>query len=273
MYFIGLRLQVTGCRLCKSLLNFMMNKKIFAFFFLISINFSFSNQLQDQFIQANKLYQDGQFEEAIETYESIIINGYESGALYFNLANAYYKSGNISESRINYERSLLWLEGDEDVKQNLDLLKLRLVDQIEPTPKFFINVWWDEVVKFFNMDILGYIVLVLLWILLLNAASFLHYRKRGRQKFGGVFVISLIICLIAVSIWTTKIYQFETVDYGVILSSTVTIYSGPADNSTELFVIHEGTKVKIERSASDWFEIRLEDGKTGWLAQNVLEII
>ncbi len=250
-----------------------MNKKIVILLFIVSLNFALANQLQDQFIGANKLYQDGQFENAIALYEDIIAKGYESGDIYFNLGNAYYKLGNIAKSRINYERSLLWLEGDEDVKQNLELLKLRLVDQIEPTPKLFINVWWDSILNTLNIDSFGYIVLTLLWIVLISAAMFLHYRKRGRQKLKGLFILSLVSCILALTIWISKIYQFETENYGVILKSTVTIYSGPAENLTELFVIHEGTKVKIERVTSDWYEIRLEDGKTGWLEQNVLEII
>ena len=253
--------------------SLIMIKKLFLLFILTIFNFSFANQLQDQFIQANQFYKNGQFEKAIETYESIVANGYESGDLYFNLGNAYYKTGQVAKSRINYERSLLWLEGDEDVGQNLELLKLRLVDQIEPTPKLFIVTWWDKILDSVNIDVLGYIVLALLWIVLINAALFLHYRKRGQLKLRGVFVTSLIICILAVTIWISKIYQFETTEYGVILSSTVTIYSGPAENSTELFVIHEGTKVKIERVTSDWYEIRLEDGKMGWLTQNVIEII
>jgi len=251
----------------------MKTKKVFTILVLIIVNSAFADQWHDQFVDANKLYQDGQFELAIENYEKIIANGYESGDLYFNLGNAYYKTGDIAKSRINYERSLLWLEGDEDLKQNLELLKLRLVDQIEPTPKLFINVWWDTLLKMFSLETIGYIVLSLVWIVLFSAALFLHYRKRGREKLKTFFVSTLIIMVFAGSIWVSKIYQFETVDYGIILNSTVTIYSGPAENSTELFVIHEGTKVKIERSASDWYEIRLEDGKTGWLTQNVLEII
>ncbi len=251
----------------------MINKKLIILFFIVTLNFSFAGQFQDRFVEANKMYQDGQFEQSIETYESIIASGYESGDLYFNLGNAYYKAGDIAKSRINYERALLWLDGDEDLLQNIELLKLHLVDQIEPTPKLFLNVWWEEILKIANIETFGYINLFLSWIVLFSAALFLHFRKRGLHKMKTLFVTSLILLFLAGSVWITKIYQFETENYGIILNSTVTVFSGPADNSTELFVIHEATKVKIERIASDWYEIRLEDGKTGWLSQNVLEII
>ncbi|KAA3617808.1 MAG: tetratricopeptide repeat protein [Calditrichaeota bacterium] len=250
-----------------------MYKKLFTLFILISLNLAFANQVQEQFDTANKLYQEKQFEDAIETYEKIILAGFESGDLYFNLGNAYYKTGNIARSRLNYERALLWMEGDDDLAQNLELLKLRLVDQIEPTPKIFISAWWEKLLKLFNMDLLGYFVLGLLWLTLVLASLLLHYRKRGLNRFKTVFVLSLILWILIGTIWISKIYQFETENYGIILKSTVTIHSEPAEDATELFVIHEGTKVQIEGKTDSWFEIRLEDGKTGWLMFDAVEII
>ena len=89
----------------------------------------------------------------------------------------------------------------------------------------------------------------------------------------SVFILTLFIWLFSVIIWLNKIYLFETENYGVILSSTVTVYAEPSQETTELFVIHEGTKVQVQRSSHQWYEIRLADGKTGWLLQDNLEII
>jgi len=249
----------------------MLKKILIQIFFVISV--SLADQAMDMFLEANLLYQDGQFEAAIELYENIRTGNYESGELYYNLANAYYKAGNIGKARLNYERALLWLEGDESVIQNLELLKLRLVDQIEQPPKLFINVWWDALLNMFNTNTLGVVVLALFWIVLIAAAIFLYYRKRGWLKWKSVFVTSFVIWLFILTIWINKIYLFETEKYGVILASTITVYAEPAEDTTELFVLHEGTRVKIERSSSGWLEIRLSDGKTGWLVSDILEVI
>ena len=249
-----------------------MIKKILALVCIIN-SFAFADQATDMFLEANQLYQDGEFEAAIEKYESIRTGNYESGELSFNLANAYYKTGNIGKARVNYERALYWLEGDESVIQNLELLKLRLVDQIEEPPRLFITVWWEALLNVFDTYTLGILVLALFWIMLITAAIYMYFRKRGRLKWKTAFVASLVLWLLLLTIWINKIYLFETEKYGVILASTITVYAEPAENTTELFVLHEGTRVKIERTSSGWFEIRLADGKTGWLVNNVLEII
>jgi len=240
---------------------------------LLFISAAHADQAGDMFLQANQLYQDGKFEAAIEKYESILDANLESGELYYNLANAYYKSGNIGKARLNYERALLWLEGDEAVVQNLELLKLRLIDQIEEPPRLFITVWWNALLNMFNTHTLGIIVLVAFWIVLITAAVFLYFRKRGRLQWKSVFVTSFVIFLLLLTIWINKIYLFETEKYGVILASTITVHAEPAEDTTELFVLHEGTRVKVERNSNGWLEIRLADGKTGWLQGDVLEII
>ncbi len=251
----------------------MMKKTLFTFTLLLCISLPLVGQPKDQFEKANQFYRVGQFEEAIALYEQIIANGFESGDLYFNLGNAYYKTGAYAKSRLNYERSLIWLKGDEDVEKNLEMLKLHLIDQIEPTPKLFLVSWWGTVLNLLDIESFGYLFLIFFWIMLICAALFLHYRKRGQTKFKGLFSTFLILTLLLAIIWGNKIYKFETEKYGIILNSTVTIHSGPAEDGTELFVIHEGTKVLIERVTSGWYEIKLEDGKTGWLTQNSLEII
>jgi tetratricopeptide (TPR) repeat protein len=249
----------------------MLNKLIIVLLLIISV--SFADQAADMFAQANTFYQEGQFEEAIEKYESILQARYESGELYYNLANAYYKIGNIGKARLNYERALQWLEGDESVLQNLELLKLRLVDQVEEPPRLFVTVWWNTLLNVFNSHTLGLLVVIFFWIVLISAAIFLYYRRRGRLRWKSLLVTAIVIWLLLLTIWVNKIYLFETEKYGVILASTTTVHAEPADDTTELFVLHEGTRVKIERSSGDWFEIRLTDGKTGWLVSDVLEII
>lgn len=234
---------------------------------------AFADQAHNLFEKANQSYHDGDYSAAIKGYENILSGGMESGELYYNLANAYYKLNKLGNARLNYERALIWMENDEAVLQNLSLLKLRLVDQIEEPPRLFISKWWESLLSTFSLPTLGNIVLFLFWTLLISIAIFLHYQKRGRIKFKSLFNTVLVIWLFALVIWANKIYLFESEIHGVILLSTVTVQAEPSDNTTELFVIHEGTKVKINRSSGDWFEIQLIDGKTGWLKNNALEKI
>ncbi len=226
------------------------------------------------FEQGNQLYQQGKYQQAIEKYRQILEQGYESGALYFNLGNAYYKLNQLGAARLNYERAKKFLKNDEALNTNLNLLKLRLVDKIQTPPRFILSVWWEAVLEVFNLSLITWVVAGLFILLLLSFAAFLFHKRRHKSdRFKSATITLLTLFIIATFILIQKIYQTESERYGVIMNPTVTVYAEPNPGGTEVFVLHEGTRVKIQRQAQDWFEIRLDDGKTGWMQQKFLEII
>jgi len=230
--------------------------------------------LHDVFDQGNQYYQQGEYQKAIESYQKILNEGFESGPLYFNLGDAYYKLGELGPARLNYERASKYLKNDESLQENMQLLKLRLVDQIEPVPQLFLSVVWTRVVDFITVDALLWIVAGLLWLVLILFAVRYYFRSRGRGDrfkllFAFIFVIFIFFTLISIQ----KIYNLENEQYGIIMKSSVTSRAEPKIGATEVFILHEGTRVKIERITGEWFEVRLADGKTGWLERANLEII
>ncbi|HEM48746.1 MAG TPA: tetratricopeptide repeat protein [Caldithrix sp.] len=248
-------------------------KRLFLISFIIAQSVTAAN-LHDVFNQGNQYYQQGEYEQAIESYQKIIEEGYESGPLYFNLGNAYYKLGQLGPARLYYERASEYLKNDEALQENMQLLNLRLVDQIEPMPQFFLNAVWTHVVDFIAIDMLIWIVTGLLWLSLVVFSIRYYFRSRGRGDrfkilFAFIFVIFIFFALISIQ----KIYNLENEQYGIIMKSSVTSRAEPKISATEVFIIHEGTKVKIERVTGDWYEVRLADGKTGWLERTYLEII
>jgi SH3-like domain-containing protein len=88
-----------------------------------------------------------------------------------------------------------------------------------------------------------------------------------------IFTIILVLFITFTLISLQKIYNLETERFAVIMTPSVTLLAEPKLGGTEVFVLHEGTKVKIERQNQDWYEIRLEDGKTGWIETTKIEII
>lgn len=228
----------------------------------------------DLFQKGNELYQQGAYEEALQHYHQILEDGYESGALYFNMGNAYYKLDQLGKARLYYERAAKFMEGDESLTENINILRMRLVDQIEPPPQFFLNVWWQFIINLFPLNALIWIEVVLFWLVLILLSVRIYYRSRGKGKrLGVLYHTALVIFFVITLICIQKIYNLETALHGVIMKPSVTLFAEPKQGGTEMFVLHEGTKVKIERQNQDWFEIRLEDGKTGWLEGDHLEII
>jgi SH3-like domain-containing protein len=59
----------------------------------------------------------------------------------------------------------------------------------------------------------------------------------------------------------------------IIINTLVSGKSSPDNSGTDLFVLHDGTKVTIEDKVGEWYEIRLSDGNKGWIPVNSLIII
>lgn len=238
------------------------------------VNFLAASNRAEEFQIGNERYQQGAYEEALQHYYQILSDGYESGALYFNIGNTYYKLDQLGKARLYYERAAKFMEGDESLTENINILRLRLVDQIEPPPQFFLSAWWQYAINFLPLNALIWIEVILLWLVLILLSIRIYYRSRGRgTRLSLPYHTALVIFIAATLICIQKIYNLETERHGVIMKPSVTLFAEPKQGGTEVFVLHEGTKVKIERQNQNWFEIRLEDGKTGWLEGDHFEII
>ncbi len=233
-----------------------------------------SQEVERLFRQGNAAFQQGNYQQAIEFYQKILAAGYESGELYYNLGNAYFKTNQLGKARLFYERAQRLMPDDEALKENLLILQSRLIDKIEKPPRFFLSVWWESLLKAFSLNVLAWLLIAFFWLTVLSLAFHLYWKKQRKQDRGRPLVLlSLVLLLFSGVLFADKAYRFENEKYGVILKPSVTVFSEPRDQSTEIFVIHEGTKVMILRTSHEWFEIKLEDGKTGWVPQNTLEII
>jgi tetratricopeptide (TPR) repeat protein len=224
--------------------------------------------------QGGDYYRNGEFDKAIETYEEIFNDGYEGTALYFNLANSYYRIGKLGYAILNYERALKLSPSDEDVKHNLSFANLSTIDRIQPLPKFFIFDIWEAILSMFSVNLWSYATYFFYLAVLLLIAYYFFVKTIFQQKVILFSVLSvLIIFALIVSLLVVKVNRETTEKSGVIVVQSVTVKTSPDVTSTDSFVIHEGLKVNLEDQLDDWIKIRLADGKIGWLlAENVEEI-
>ncbi len=249
-------------------------KKNFVLMFTMMILFSltgrsFSQSPDQLMLDANNLYQEGQYENAIQSYQKILSQGYESGPLYFNLGNAYFRTGKLGYAIFNYEKGLKLDPNDDDLIYNLRIANSRTVDKISELPKLFIISWWEGIVT--SLTITGWSVMVILFYLILIAsiAVYLLVRKVQLQRFAfmsGSFSLAILI-LLSVMLFS-RINREASTDYGILLSPSYSVKASPDSKSSDAFVIHEGIKFTIEDHVSDWDKIRLVDGKVGWIERN-----
>ena len=110
---------------------------ISAILLIFSLGVSASD-MEDLFQEGNRFYQAGDYESALQSYRRILEMGHESGPLYFNMGNCTYKMQEIGRAVLFYERAKKLMPGDEDVRANLALANLAVVDKIEPQAEFLL---------------------------------------------------------------------------------------------------------------------------------------
>ena len=222
---------------------------------------------------ADSCYMEGRYQEAIEIYEHLLEAGV-SADIYYNLGNAYYRTENITRAIINYERALLLAPGDGDIRFNLQMARSRTTDKIAPASEMFFVRWYHSLVSMNSADgwarfALFTLVLALVLWLCYAFGKRLWLRKTG--FFGGVLLIVLFL-LGNLFAWQQKKTQLHR-DGAIITAPSVTVKSTPDNTGVDLFVLHEGTKVKVEDAIKGWNKVKLPDGKEGWIGAEQMEVI
>ena len=243
-------------------------KYILVFTFLIQS--VFASEWDVYLKEGNKAYSEGNYEEAVVHYSKIIDNNIESGELFFNLGNAYYKLDEIGKSIYYYEKSLNFIEGDESLDQNIKIARLKIIDKIEPIPKLFIFEWIDSIMRILSIENWGWLSLILFFFVAVIFSLYLLITKRILFQFSWIF---LILFSISIIVFVSRIYLFESYQFGIIFEKKIAVMSEPNLGASEVFILHEGTKIKINRKLNGWLEISIADGKTGWCKSNLIGII
>jgi tetratricopeptide (TPR) repeat protein len=231
-------------------------------------------QVDSLFDKANIYYKNSDYEKAANYYKKIMEQGQVSAALYYNMGNTFFKMNRLAPAILYYEKAKVLAPNDEDIQYNLDLANGMVTDKIEPLPQFFLKRWYQNIVRSFHSDTWAFISLLLFLILLISLAIYL-YSARLIWKKGGFWIAVFTILLFTFAL-TSSITQknvLEAKDKAIIFSKSVTIKSSPRDTGTELFVLHEGTKVSLLSEDGEWREIKLRDGSKGWLRAEAIEII
>jgi hypothetical protein len=228
----------------------------------------------ERFQTGNRFYQEGDFAAALAAYTEILDAGLESGDLHYNLGNANFKLGRLGPAILEYERARRSLPGDENVLANLELARSLTADQITPLPGFWLTRAWGSWVSLlprrtlFASVTLGYLLVMSLVVVRVAGGA---TRRPWVTRAAGV--IAGLTALLAITL-AVREFGLGRPDYGVIMTVETPVQSAPAaDPALQLFSIHEGTRVRIDRRSDGWIEVVLEDGKVGWLRSETLEVI
>ncbi len=224
--------------------------------------------------QADAEYLQGNYQEAIRDYKYLLSTGV-SADLYYNLGNAYYRSDNLTQAILAYERASLLDPGNSDIRFNLEFARSKTIDKITPENELFFVTAYEAMVGMQTVDgwavtAIVAICLSLLLVLVYLFAPQLVLRKAG--FYGGV--LTLLLFLVSnLFAWQQK-HALEARTGAIITAPSVQVQKTPAKNGDDSFVLHEGTRVDIEdESMASWYQVKVADGREGWVERKSLEKI
>ncbi len=249
-------------------------KKLLLFISIVFSWISYSQSSDELFSEANALYKIEEYNKAINLYLSIEEQGLESGDLYFNLGNSYYKLNKVAPSIYYYEKALKINPLHNDAKTNLTFAKRMTIDKIDDFPKTFLQRISENIIQKLPYDTWGIIAVISSF---LASLLFLIYRysysTRKKLLYFNSTILTVVVLILSV------IFAFENFDIvqknrtAIIFSPKTDIKNAPTSSSDDIFELHEGTKVLILDELDDWKKIKLSDGKIGWLPSEDLREI
>jgi tetratricopeptide (TPR) repeat protein len=223
---------------------------------------------------ANALYTEGKYAEASEAYLQLEKSGKVSAALLYNAGNAFYKQGEIAKAILYYERALRLAPDDEDIRYNLELANMQIVDKIEPIPQFFVVTWIESFCNIFDVDTWSIVGVALFAVTLMLALIVLFGRTPRRKKVSFTLALAcLSLSLVATYVAVHEKRHLNNHAEAIVYAPVTSVKASPDAGGVDLFVLHEGTKVELLETIGSWEKVKTADGNQGWLPTTTIEII
>lgn len=246
-------------------------KKLFiilCFFGFVTSAFADLAQSRDQFVKGNMLYEQGDFEEAIAHFERAVESA-ESAELYYNLGNAYFKTNQIPQAILNYERALKLNPNDTDLQYNLKLANTLIKDKIEKLPELNLTQWWRSLTLSIPVDTWAWTAVGCIATTVLLLMLFFISGIRGiRMVSFYIGILFILLSVVSFNRATAAQRIIEETTEAIIFSPKVDVKSSPTDDGINVFILHEGSKVRILKEAGEWYNIRIASGSEGWIHQS-----
>jgi tetratricopeptide (TPR) repeat protein len=250
------------------------NKKVLLTLIFMSILFVNYAQVEPSFKKANDAYIAKKYEEATTQYQAIYEQGKTSAALCYNLGNCFFKQNEFAKSILWYERAKRLAPSDEDIDFNLNVARLKIIDKSDRVPVLFIVEWWNGFLHLFSASAWAWISIFVFLAFLSVLAVFLFSNSYLFRKtsFYGFIILFVLFAMSVIAAFNQRNSILNTSEI-IVMQPTCNVKSSPDENSTLLFVVHEGLKAKIVDEIGEWIEIKLDNGTKGWVKKADAEVI
>ena len=245
---------------------------VYILFSVASLNL-FSGNLQPMVDSAQDLYMQSRYSEALTWYDSINNMGYSSSDLYYNMANCYFRMNDIPNSVYYYEKSLMLDPSNKDAEYNLAIANQMLKQNIEPVQKSFSDRVDTSIMTFMSTDAWAITSIILFVFLLAGIAMYLFLNSIVLRKIGFSVAVVALVFFVFTAIYAYKSSKLITENKYAIVFEQSMVKTSPNADAVNSFELYEGVKVMVSDSANGMYNIRLADGKEGWIDINNVKML
>ena len=246
------------------------NNTFLTVLFLCKIGFSQTPDLLFQ--KGNELYNNGEFDLAIKQYNEILEKKIHSPEIYFNMGNCFYKLNDVANSNFYYEKALLLSPNDKYILENLSFAKKMVLDDIEELPKTQLQIKIDSIFSLFSIKEWSYILIGLISIFFVWTLFYIFsYHPTYKRIYFSLSIVFLLISLLTSNIIWKESKKSIEIKNGIIFAKELSVFSEPNIRNEEIFILHEGTKVRLIDKLKGWEKIRLINGSEGWVTENKIK--
>ncbi|MCD8303099.1 MAG: tetratricopeptide repeat protein [Prevotellaceae bacterium] len=198
-----------------------------------------------------------------------------TAAVCYNLGNCYYRLDEMARAVLWYERASMLDPSDADIRFNLGMARGKTIDKVVPKHEIFFVNWYTSLVNVASVDEWGRLSLAFFACALVCLVLCVTLRSIVLKKISlSAFAVLLVFTVVGNVCAFSQRYRLLHRTGAIVMDASAVVKSTPSSSGSDLFVLHEGTKVEIKDSTlSDWYEIELADGKVGWIESRQIEII
>ena len=249
-------------------------KRLFLLVFMLKGVLVLAQSPDSLFSDANEMYRQEEYAEALKTYEEIESMGLESWALYYNMGNIHYRMNKVAPAIYYYEKALVLSPDNRDVLFNLQFANQMVLDNIEPLPRSLGQRFMDSVILKLTYETWARISVGLAFLFALLFLMYHFSYSTGKKRF---YFVSSIITVVLVTVFLFFAFRnkhyFDNNREAIIFASEAEVKNAPTQSSDAYFELHEGTKVSVLETLDNWKKIRIADGKIGWIEEKHIKEI
>jgi tetratricopeptide (TPR) repeat protein len=218
------------------------------------------------FDAANKLYDAGKFSDAVAAYKELTQSGQTSATLYFNLGNAYFKSGQIGRAIAAYRQAEKVTPRDPDVRANLQFAR----NQVQgPTLQ---SSRWQLFLGRLTVNEWTLLASGMIWLCLLLLAG-AQWRPGWKRALRDYLVALGIAAGLSCACLASAFSESRPGQVAVVIVSDASVRNGTLDESPTNFTVHDGAELRILDQKDDWLQVSAPPNRIGWLRRSQVIVL